>query len=163
METKSLPLAALHASASVVGIVAFSLTYVTSGEVVFALGIVGVAFLAAFGLFAVWGVYESVRDKKNSVAVRTRDALILGGLGVLMFGGVSQTTRHDLHHFGELQIWGLIVIALLVLTAAQIYKGARKSRWKECPDCANKVLAKARKCEHCGYEFAPAPAASQTA
>jgi hypothetical protein len=29
---------------------------------------------------------------------------------------------------------------------------------KACPDCAELVLAAARKCRYCGYEFAPAPA-----
>jgi len=29
---------------------------------------------------------------------------------------------------------------------------------KACPDCAELVLAAARKCRYCGYEFRPAPA-----
>src|SRR4051812_19221764 len=30
---------------------------------------------------------------------------------------------------------------------------------KPCPDCAETVLADARVCKHCGYRFAPIPAA----
>ena len=30
---------------------------------------------------------------------------------------------------------------------------------KACPDCAELVLAAARKCRYCGYEFRPAPSA----
>jgi len=31
-----------------------------------------------------------------------------------------------------------------------------KADEKECPDCAEIIKAKARRCKHCGYEFAPA-------
>jgi tetratricopeptide (TPR) repeat protein len=34
---------------------------------------------------------------------------------------------------------------------------------KKCPDCAEMVKAEARKCKHCGYEFAPAPAPTPAA
>jgi hypothetical protein len=33
---------------------------------------------------------------------------------------------------------------------------------KACPDCAELVLAAARKCRYCGYEFRPAPAPAPT-
>lgn len=33
---------------------------------------------------------------------------------------------------------------------------------KACPDCAELVLAAARKCRYCGYEFRPAPRARPT-
>jgi hypothetical protein len=33
---------------------------------------------------------------------------------------------------------------------------------KACPDCAERVLAAARVCRYCGYEFRPAPAPTPT-
>lgn len=83
-------------------------------------------------------------------------------LGVtLVFGGVFLLGRpldEDEKALGLLTFVGgayLFFVAFLAVTAGPLLGGPRKT----CPDCANKVLTEARKCQHCGYRFDAATSA----
>jgi hypothetical protein len=52
----------------------------------------------------------------------------------------------------------LVFMGTLVVLAFQNVTGGVAPPEKTCPDCANTVLAAARKCQHCGYRFAKPPA-----
>lgn len=42
-----------------------------------------------------------------------------------------------------------------------VYTVSRRSQTKTCPDCAENVLAEARKCRFCGFVFPDAPPSSE--
>jgi hypothetical protein len=60
--------------------------------------------------------------------------------------------------FGFAQFAGLAFIAAGGWVVLQEWIWHQNSRYKKCPDCARKVLADARKCEHCEYRFDAAAA-----
>src|SRR6185295_14722917 len=43
------------------------------------------------------------------------------------------------------------------LGQSPVARAQNGSRFKDCPDCAEQVLAAARVCKHCGFRFRPPP------
>jgi hypothetical protein len=163
MESEArLSLRLLHVSASVVGIVTFVVTFASSKNIDVALGVMGIGYFVLLALVGVGLMYVVVADLRNG-AYRLSLSNLSGlawmvGMAVVSCWVLSDVGYSDVHRFGVLQIVGLVVAGIVAFSGTRYLIATRRDRWKECPDCANKALAKARKCEHCGYVFPEAPA-----
>jgi len=72
---------------------------------------------------------------------------------IAFFGGaVSLYFRfasHDLAKWDDAQSYGLALLGLLIWLAAVGYRGYLHEKWSHCPECASKVLRRARRCRYC--------------
>jgi hypothetical protein len=116
-------------------------------------GVIGVGALVIGG-----GVYLSGNDGVNtpeqrSAHARTTLFVMLGVsavFGLLLL--IGRPLDEDEKAAGLLTVIGcayLFFCAFLAVSAGPLFGPEHKT----CPDCANNVLAAARKCQHCGYRF----------
>lgn len=123
-----------------------------NSSVVVALNSIGVV---GVGALVVGGVFYSGADSAGSPAERAKTALLAMGVASVIFGAVFLLGRpldESEKQPGLLTVIGvayLFFAAFLAVSAGPLLGPKQKA----CPDCANKVLVEARKCEHCGYRF----------
>ncbi len=153
-DRKPAALAALQGVVVVVGAVA-TLSGIVSSSVVAAVntvGVVGVGALVIGG--GVWWEYSD-----GDQAGRVRATCWAVGLTAAILGLLNALGRpldederapNLLTVIGVISIFGL---ALLVTLAWREIQASSEPERKKCPDCANLVLAEARKCQHCGFVF----------
>ncbi|WP_375430699.1 zinc ribbon domain-containing protein [uncultured Friedmanniella sp.] len=118
------------------------------------MGVAGVVMLVVGG--SVWQGSSAADDysrvRNTAIAMSAAGAIA----GLLMFFG--RPLDENEKAFGLLTFIGVVnVIAyasLLSLGLAHLKKRAGPAK-KVCPECANEVLAAARKCQFCQYRFEP--------
>lgn len=119
------------------------------------------------------GIYRVYSSRRDTWSVFILGAIILG---VAIYSATGdRTTLHGTSLLGEtletkaspaVGIYaagaaGVIAMFAGLVLAGHVFESYQSGgrRTKTCPDCAETVLAAARVCKHCGYEFNEGPAA----
>jgi len=121
-----------------------------------ALNTIGV--VGFFGLF-LGGVIVFSSDFAEDLWTRliwglTVAAVVIPLSGLLFLFG--RPLDEDERTFNILTIMGVVTLGALLLAIGMTWQEWVKRNQpatKTCPDCANHVLAAARKCQHCGFRF----------
>lgn len=119
-------------------------------EIFSALGYIG--FIAVWPLYVVWTA-TGEEWKRKYLVFAVVASLALGALLHLLF------PFRDDENVGQFNLLALIGMAFVVglffvgVGLYRAYEGESRAAMKQCPDCANHVLAPARKCQFCGYHF----------
>lgn len=139
---------------AVIGVVTAVVALATA-QTVAILNAIGVAgFAAAMGGGAVWAVSGGSPE-----FTRVRNAAIGMTLGFLlgfflMF--IGRPLDENEKQFGPLTFIGIVVLiayGTLLSAGLSFIKRKAEPATKVCPECANKVLAAAAKCQYCQYRF----------
>lgn len=118
------------------------------------LGVLSVATLVFGGI-----AFSEGRDMSEKVRHACWATAVSGIIGFLIFlagRGLDESER-QVNVLTVMGLANLLFMGTLVVLAFQHLTGEAASPRKTCPDCANTVLAAARKCQHCGYRFAEPP------
>ncbi len=122
-----------------------------------------VAIVLIFGLFIYFIPYivSSARGKQNSLAIFLLNIFLgwtLVGWVVALVWAVSKDNIPQ-----PVPVTGDFIDLPQFAPTPPILHAVPTPAQKKCPDCAEMVLADARKCRFCGYEFGPAiPAVGQS-
>jgi hypothetical protein len=74
-------------------------------------------------------------------------------IGSIVYFGFGRPLDEDERAFNILTILGGISLVIGALILSPLAKRILEPPRKICPDCANSVLAAARKCQYCNYRF----------
>jgi hypothetical protein len=115
-------------------------------------GVVGVVVLV-FGI----GAWMSGDDSDRLSRIRNTCwvvgiATVVAGLLFLFGRPMDEKEKQP----GLLTVIGVISVLALATLVTLAWREVQKSggpKKKKCEDCANMVLAEARKCQYCGYRF----------
>ncbi len=144
----------LNMLVSLVGALAFAVGFATSSQGVVALGVVGFAYMATLLPLSVVLVIATDFGRSMWKPMVVVWPLLLAG----MLWAPPTLRQRDLDSFGPYQVLGVVVftgaIAMLGAGAYARYRDAHK----ECPDCAETVLARAKVCRYCGFRWEERPA-----
>lgn len=134
-----------------------TLQAVINESVVVAINTAGVVGLGGLVVGAM--VYFNDLPPKENVAARTQHlkvtlitiAVITAVAGLLFLAGrpLDESERA----FSILTVVGIAVLLFYAYMASTGAEVLLKEPRRRCPECANEVLAAARKCQHCGYRF----------
>ena len=146
-------LGALHGMAASVGIVS-SLVGLAESSVVDGLNVLGIAGIATLivggGFYATRGADRAERVR-GTVLVSSIAAVV--AVVLFLLGDGLDPGEHG---FGPLAASGVATAACGVLVLVLATRGHRAEKVPEtklCPECANRVLAAARKCRYCEHFF----------
>lgn len=141
----------VHLLGSITGIATFLIAFISGKRVVVALGVVAVVYFALIVVGCFYFVWATFKQRKIGAAI----GLTLLGC-FLAFSFATGFQKSDFESFGGLQVIGLVFLAIgVVLGISYFVSSQRKQqmKYKECPDCANRILTKAKKCQYCGHVF----------
>jgi ribosomal protein S27AE len=113
-------------------------------------GIVSVLMIAVgVGLWRAGA--QTADDRRDIYRVLLWVFAVASAIGWLLFlfGRPLEGSEHEL---SILTFMGTLYLLIAVWLSVAVGK-LREPNKKNCPDCANSVLAAARKCQHCGYRF----------
>ena len=129
-----------------------TITGLATASAVVALNTIGVIGLGT--AFVAAGAYSINDDKPDHE--RIRNTLVATAIGAVVLAVIYFAFGRPLdaneRQFNVLSFMGIAVLlgsAMLLALAKTLFEPAQKA----CPDCANSVLAAAKKCQHCGYRF----------
>lgn len=136
------------------GLVTMAVGLMNQSTVV-ALNTIGVVGLA--GLVIGGGTYFSSDGGDQLSRARTTliAMVITTAISTLLFVFGRPFDENE-KQFGLLSFVGAAALAFYAYVAAagwHHFVQATAPQTKQCPDCAQQVLAAARKCQHCGYRF----------
>lgn len=137
-----------------------TLQAVISESVVVAINTAGVVGLG--GLVIGGMVYFGDVPPKEDVAARVQHlkvtlitlVVVTAITGLVFLAG--RPLDEDESAFSFLTLVGVLVLLFYAYVASLGAETFLKEPRKRCPDCANEVLAAARKCQHCGHRFVDA-------
>jgi uncharacterized membrane protein len=152
--SKPAALAAIQGVIGVIGAVTL-IAGAVNRSVIAAVNTVGV--LGVVGLtvgVTTWASSNSTdrRGQVRTTCIAVGIAALIGGIAFIAGRPMdeSEKTSKLLTVIGGISIIG---IALLVTLAWREVSQAKQPATKKCPDCANQVLAEARKCQFCAFRF----------
>lgn len=137
--------------AALVAVISFGLTYIRSDGILFALGLMGLAY----GLFS--GAFVTVLFIRWGRRRRGLFLLLLIPFVLLVafctFGFVIAAVEDGFSNFNFLNFFGILGFLLAIVFGVGALHDSYTTSHKACPDCAETVLAKAHVCKHCGYRW----------
>jgi len=128
-----------------------------NASAVAALNTLGV--LSVFTLVFGGTAFSTGSDMAEKVRYACWATSVSGIIGFLIFlagRGLDESER-QVNVLTVMGVANVLFMGTLVVLAYQQLTGGAATNSKTCPDCANTVLAAARKCQHCGYRFAAPP------
>lgn len=129
-----------------------TVTGLASASMVAALNTLGVLGFGTFfvGLIA-WSVYDGRPDNERIKAAAT--ATLIGAVVVaVLYFVIGRPLDESERQFNILSFMGIATLlggAFVVASVNRTFQPAKKT----CPECANEVLAAARRCQYCGHRF----------
>jgi hypothetical protein len=141
----------------------FGMLYTALGAVGLVTGLVNASMIAALNTIGVIGIVvllvayavaEFNADKPDVQRVKNTVAgTAIGGtiITVLWFAFARPLDAEE-RQFSILSFLGIGVLLVAFMSIAYA-KELVAPKMKKCPDCANEVLAEARKCQHCQHRF----------
>lgn len=136
--------------AGIIGAIS-SIAALFKGSLVYALTAAGyVGFVA---LFVGSIVVQFREDDDNAELIAGLVGVTVGAVCLVAF---PFTEEEDANTFNVLSVIGIVAIVVFFVMLVDAYdkvKKAKEAEHKTCPECANSVLAAARKCQHCEYRF----------
>ena len=152
-ESRAAPyLGGLRGLATLIGLISAVSGLMSSSTIVAlnTLGIIGLPVLVVAFVFR----SEIINDEDKetgSIIVIIIAVLVL--IGSIVYFGFGRPLDEDERAFNILTILGGISLVIGALILSPLAKRILEPPRKICPDCANSVLAAARKCQYCNYRF----------
>jgi hypothetical protein len=150
-------LGAIASACAVIAFVGGTATSTISGGLIYA-GLI-------FGPLLIFALLDAAQEtyRGQRVTMEATRGLSLGELCIAALIGAAIYVGMLIEVNDRGSSWnqgfGFAQLAAIVLSAGagviiwQEWEWQRDLSQKKCPDCAHKVQADARKCEHCGYRF----------
>ena len=131
--------------------ISFGLTYLRSDGILFALGLMGLAY----GIFSLgFGTVLFLRWRRKHRGWFRLLLLPFILLCLLCVVGFISMTEAGFSSFNPLHVYGVFGFSLAILFGVGGLHSSYTASYKMCPDCAETVLAKANVCKHCGFRWA---------
>lgn len=151
-EKTSVALAAVKGVIGVIGAIT-TVAGIWSESLVVALNTVGViGFGSAFVVAGMWSGIDTVQGVRQTAIAVGVTAVVIS----VLFFGFGRPLDEEESKFNLLTFMGIgsiLAIAVLATMAWRVIQTAAEPSKKKCPDCANTVLAEARKCQYCAHVF----------
>jgi hypothetical protein len=141
--------------ASVTTIVAFVASYVATGTLHAALGVIGFCLLILIPFYLALPLSFLLYFRKWNRRILAA-TLFMFGLAVLFAVGdilfLPIPSAHELHEMGVFQFLGILVLLAVGVSQIDVAYTSYKRR-RRCPECMNFVHGEARLCHYCGFRW----------